>query len=95
MSIFSQHDNILPFGIYEALLDEKLQDLLLRHPELRSVLSKIDTEEQPSRYAAFVAKVIEKSLRQETDSLERLNLCNRLIDLLSGTAECWTDGVRS
>lgn len=87
MSVFSQHDNILPFGIYEALLDEKLQHLLLRNPELRSVLSKIDTEEQPSRYAAFIAKVIEKSLRQETDSFERLNLCNRLIDLLSGTAE--------
>ncbi len=87
MSIFSQQDNILPFGIYEALLDEKLQNILIRHPELRTVFSKIDPEEQPSRYAAFISKVIEKSLRHETDPLERLNLCNRLIDLLSDTAE--------
>ncbi|MCC6544693.1 MAG: DUF3427 domain-containing protein [Nitrospirae bacterium] len=77
----------LSYGIYEALLDEGLRDALLRHPELRSVFAKIDPEEQPSRYAAFVARVIEKSLQQETDPNERLNLCNHLIDLLSGTSE--------
>ena len=92
MSMFSNSDSnddndALPYGIYEALLDEGLREALLRHPELRSVLSKIDPEEQPSRYAAFVAKVIEKSLQQETDPIERLNLCNHLIDLLSGTTE--------
>lgn len=88
MSAFANDDSdTLSYGIYEALLDEGLRDALLRHPELRSVLSKIDPEEQPSRYAAFVAKVIEKSLLQETNPLERLNLCNRLIDLLAGTNE--------
>ena len=86
MSMFASDDNdTLSYGIYDALLDEGLRDALLRHPELRSVLSKIDPEEQPSRYATFIAKVIEKSLLQETDPLERLNLCNRLIDLLAGT----------
>src|SRR3989337_4446947 len=86
MSKFVNGDNdILSYGIYEDLLDEGLRDALVRHPELRSVFAKIDPEEQPSRYAAFVAKVIEKSLLQETDPLERLNLCNRLIDLLAGT----------
>ncbi|MCC7201355.1 MAG: hypothetical protein IT393_01655 [Nitrospirae bacterium] len=69
------------------MLDEGLRDALLRHPELRSVLSKIDPEEQPYRYAAFLTSVIEKSLLQETDPLERLNLCNRLIDILAGTNE--------
>jgi len=86
MSMFASDDNdTLSYGIYDALLDEGLRDALLRHPELRSVLSKIDPEEQPPRYATFIAKVIEKSLLQETDPLERLNLCNRLIDLLAGT----------
>lgn len=35
-------------GIYEALLDEQLRDVLKRHPDLRTVLQKIDPEEQPS-----------------------------------------------
>ena len=43
-------------GLYEALLDEHLRDVLKRHPELRTVLAKIDPEEQPSRYASFVAE---------------------------------------
>lgn len=50
MSTFANDDNdTLSYGIYEALLDEGLRDALLRHPELWSVLSKIDPEEQPSR----------------------------------------------
>jgi superfamily II DNA or RNA helicase len=82
------HDtDTFPSGIYEALLDEGLRDSLARHPELRTVLAKIDPEEQPARYAAFVAKVVEKALLQETDQQERLRLCNHLIDILSGTAE--------
>ena len=39
-------------GIYEALLDEQLRDVLKRHPELRTVMAKIDPEEQPPRYQA-------------------------------------------
>jgi hypothetical protein len=82
------HDtDTFPSGIYEALLDEGLRDSLARHPELRTVLAKIDPEEQPARYAAFVAKVVEKALLQETDQQERLRLCNYLIDILSGTAD--------
>ncbi len=82
------HDNDnLPSGIYEALLDEGLRDKLTCHPELRTILAKIDPEEQPARYAAFVAKVVEKALSQETDQQERLRLCNHLIDILSGTVE--------
>ncbi len=86
MSAFSgDNKEDLPFGIYEALLDEELQDALTRHPELRVVLGKIDPEEQPARYSAFMAKVLEQALRQETDSASRLEICNRLIDLMSGT----------
>ncbi len=50
----------LHHGIYEALLDRDLKEALERHPELRSVLGKIDFEEQPARYAAFLAVVIER-----------------------------------
>lgn len=76
----------LPFGLYDALLDERLRDILQHNPDLRTVLSKIDTEEQPTRYAAFVAKIIENVLRQEANPDERLDLCNRLINLLSEDA---------
>ena len=63
-------------GIYEALVDLSLRDTLDQHPELRSVLGKLDPEEQPARYAAFVAKVLEQALREETDPERRLALCN-------------------
>jgi HKD family nuclease len=66
-------------GIYEALLDEYLRDTLARHPELRTVFGKIDPEEQPARYAAFVAKVLEQALREEYDTEKRLALCNHLL----------------
>jgi len=79
----------LPFGLYDALLDERLHDALQRTPDIRSVLSKIDIEEQPSRYAAFVAKIVENALRQEADPDEQLHLCNRLISILS------EDGART
>ncbi len=67
------------FGIYEALLDELLQEALGQHPELRSVFGKIDQEEQPAIYASFVAKVIEQALREEKDPEKRLDICNRIL----------------
>jgi len=70
-------------GIYDTLLDCSLHELLNDHPELRSVLAKLDAEEQPSRYAAFIAEVLEQALRMEPDSKVRLALCNRIIDMLS------------
>lgn len=75
------------YGIYDALLDKELREVLDRHPELRTVLGKIDHEEQPARYAAFVARVVEQALREETDSAARLMLCNRLIEIVSRKSE--------
>ena len=72
------------YGIYEALLDEELKELLARHPELRSVFGKIDPDEEPSRYAAFVARVLEKALKLETDALSRLRMCNEIIEKIAG-----------
>lgn len=77
----------LPHGIYDALLDQSLRDLLAKYPELRAVLGKIDAEEQPSRYAAFVARLVEQALRGEIEPANRLALCNRIIDLLAATAD--------
>jgi superfamily II DNA or RNA helicase len=71
-------------GIYEALLSEDLQGILQKHPELRSVFGKIDAEEEPSRYAAFVYRVLEKALQEETDSVLRFQLCNELINQIAG-----------
>jgi superfamily II DNA or RNA helicase/HKD family nuclease len=73
----------LAHGLYEALLDEELRAILERHPELRSVFGKIDAEEEPSRYAAFVARVVESALRLETNSKGRLRLCNEVIERIA------------
>lgn len=74
----------LPHGIYEALLDEELSSILQRHPELRSVFGKIDPEEEPSRYAAFVSKLLEKALSLEADPATRLRLCNEVVAKIAG-----------
>lgn len=66
-------------GIYEALLSVGIHEVFARHPELRTVFGKIDTEEQPSRYSAFVAKVLEQALREESDPEKRLALCNEIL----------------
>jgi superfamily II DNA or RNA helicase len=74
-------------GIYEALLDEHLRDLLNQHPELRTVFRKIDPDEQPSRYTAFVSRVLEQTLKEETDPEKRLALCNRILGQLAEDQE--------
>jgi superfamily II DNA or RNA helicase/HKD family nuclease len=74
----------LPHGIYEALLDEGLSSVLQTHPELRSVFGKLDPEEEPSRYAAFVARLLEKALSLESDPETRLRLCNEVVERISG-----------
>ena len=73
----------LPDGIYEALLDEELSSILHRHPELRSVFAKLDPEEAPARYAAFLARLVEKALRLEDDSAARLRICNQIIEQIA------------
>jgi hypothetical protein len=73
----------IAYGIYEALIDEYLRDTLAQYPELRTVFSKIDPEEQTIRYASFVAKVLEQALREESDSGKRLALCNRILGRLA------------
>ena len=71
------------YGIYEELLHHRLQDLLRRHPELRSVFGKLDPEEQPARYATFVMRVVEQALREVRDENKRLDICNRIIGLVA------------
>lgn len=75
---------ILPQGIYEALLDEDLNSILQRHPELRSLFGKIDPEEEPARYSAFLARLLEKALRLENDPTKRLHLCNQIVAKIAG-----------
>lgn len=70
---------LLHHGIYEALLDEALQEALARRPELRRVFGKIEPDEEPALYASFVAKVLEQALREESDPALRLALCNRIL----------------
>ena len=45
----------LPDGLYESILDEDLRDLLKDRPELRSVFGKIEADDEPARYAAFLS----------------------------------------
>lgn len=53
--------NPLSAGIYDRLVDRDTRALLEAHPELRAVLKKIDAEEVPARFAAFVADVVERA----------------------------------
>ncbi len=85
MTQSSGKDHPLPFGIYDTLIDEGTREALARYPELRSVLGKLDPEEQPSRCTAFLGKLIKHALRQEMDPNSRFALCNKLISVLSQT----------
>lgn len=73
----------LPQGIYDALLDEQLSCILRQHPELRSVFGKLDPEDEPARYTAFVSRLLEKALRLEDDSEERLRICNEIVERIA------------
>lgn len=75
----------LPAGIYDRLIDRDTRELLEAHPELRSVLKKIDAEEVPARFAAFVADVVEKALQLHESTEDRLKLCNDIIGHLSAS----------
>jgi superfamily II DNA or RNA helicase/HKD family nuclease len=70
-------------GIYEALLSENIRELIALNPELRTVFGKIDSEEQPAKYAAFVARVLEQALREESNPTKRLALCNQVLSHIS------------
>ena len=74
------------FGIYDALIDKALQDVLNAYPELRAVFGKLEPEEQPARYADFIAKVMEQVLREEHDPAKRLALCNAILDKLASAS---------
>jgi superfamily II DNA or RNA helicase/HKD family nuclease len=80
--------NHLPLtpGLYDVLLDRTLREILAANPELRAVLKKIDSAEQPVRYASFVAKLLEQALRCEADPEKRLALCNCIIEVLAANA---------
>ena len=71
-------------GIYDAVVDQELRDLLARYPELRTVFGNIEIEEQPNRYSTFVAGVIEQALKEEADPLARFSICNRIIEIIAG-----------
>ncbi len=63
--------------------DEELSQILKRHPELRSVLGKLDPEEEPARYAAFLARLVEKALQLENDPATRLRICNQIVEQIA------------
>jgi len=77
----------LPDGLYESILDEDLRDLLKDRPELRSVFGKIEADEEPARYAAFLARVLEKALHLEANSAARLSLCNAIVERLANVSD--------
>src|ERR1051326_4586756 len=77
----------LPDGLYESILDEDLRDILKDRPELRSVFGKIEADEEPARYAAFLAKVLERALHLEVNSVARVNLCNAIVERLASISD--------
>jgi superfamily II DNA or RNA helicase/HKD family nuclease len=75
----------LPAGIYDQLIDCDTQKLLESHPELKSLIKKVDADEVPSRFAAFVADAVEKALKLHESPEDRLKLCNEIIGHLSAS----------
>lgn len=75
----------LPHGIYELLLDAELNSILRNNPELRSRFGKLDPDEEPSRYAAVLGRLLEKAIRLESDPEKRLRLCNDIVRRLAAS----------
>lgn len=75
----------LPVGIYEALFDSKIRDILQEHPEIKYWLGKIDPEEEPTLYARYIAKIAEYAFRTEETTHERRVLLNQILAYLSNT----------
>lgn len=78
----------LPIGIYEALLDSKIKNLLTEHPGIRYLLGKIEPEEEPSQYARFIAKIAEQALKTQESPQERRRLVNQVLTYLSQNQKC-------
>src|SRR5437870_2438923 len=76
----------LNYGVYERLFDEELRDLLEARPELRSIFGKIEADEEPSRFAAFLTNVLEKAFKLQDGSAARLELCNAIIERVAGVS---------
>jgi superfamily II DNA or RNA helicase/HKD family nuclease len=74
-------------GIYERVQSGLLQRFLHENTELRAVFQKIDREEEPAKYSAFVARFIESALKQITTTEERLTLCNELLERIFSSSD--------
>jgi superfamily II DNA or RNA helicase/HKD family nuclease len=74
-------------GIYERVQSGLLEKYLLENPELRAVFEKIDREEEPAKYSAFVARFVEAALRQKTTTEERLAFCNDILEKIFSVSE--------
>lgn len=75
----------LSYGLYDALLDRELYEILKSEPGFRTIMSRIEIEEQPARYASFIARIVESVLRQ-IDPENRIDLCNDIINLFAQDA---------
>jgi hypothetical protein len=84
-----------PEGIYDQLLDFDTAAILEAHPELRSITKKLDAEEAPARFSAFLARVIQKALWHHETAELRQALCNRIIaQLCEGGVNSQLEGSR-
>ncbi len=74
-------------GIYERLTTRRLKDFLDCHPEVRALTAKIDPEEEPSKYSAFISQFVEAALLRKSTSAERIALCNSLLESIFANEE--------
>lgn len=70
-------------GLYEALLTRALQERLDGTDGLTRELRAVEGADQPHVFARHVAGVVERALRDTRDDGDRIELANRLIELLS------------
>ena len=74
-------DPLLAPGAYARILDEELQELIARSPDLLQTLRAIEEEEEPGQFSLLLGQVFQQALRQ-CNSATRTAVLNRLIELL-------------
>src|SRR5690606_22908468 len=79
------HDRLHP-GLYEALLDQELAELLESHPDLVATFESIDDESAPHTYSQLVTQAVRHALHVSRRRELRRDIVNRLMELLSTQA---------
>ena len=78
-------------GLYESLITRRLDELLAEDALLHADIAAVDPSEQPYVLGRHLGEVVTRRLKREKSSEGRVELINRLVDLLDDAGRL--DGV--